>query len=285
VCEEAIVPTLSRGSLGTRLIRLEGQARNALRADPAALDRLQAEPTRIMAAAGMTPDAWQERVLRSDAEQMSLLCCRQAGKSSVSAALALSTALLKPASPVLLLSPSDRQSAELFRKVVELYDAVGRPVPTLARTARRLELANGSRVVSLPGTERTIRGFSGVRLLVIDEAARVDDTLYFAVRPMLAVSGGRLVALSTPYGKRGWFHDEWHGDGTWERIRVPATECSRISPEFLESERRSLGDRWFRQEYLTEFAETMDAVFSFADIQAARSSDVQPLFPLTEASR
>jgi hypothetical protein len=45
-------------------------------------------------------------------------------------------------------------------------------------------------------------------MLVIDEASRVDDTLYLAVRPLLAVSGGRLVALSTPFGKRGWFHDE-----------------------------------------------------------------------------
>ena len=84
----------------------------------------------------------------------------------------------------------------------------------MARTNRRLEFANGSRVLSLPGTERTVRGFSEVSLLVIDEAARVDDGLYYAVRPMLAVSGGRLVALSTPYGKRGWFHDEGLGNST-----------------------------------------------------------------------
>src|SRR4051812_1486650 len=80
-----------------------------------------------MTAAGQTPDAWQGKVLRSDADRFLLLCSRQAGKSSVSAALSLSTALTVPNSPVLLLSPSDRQSAELFRKVVDLYDAVGRP--------------------------------------------------------------------------------------------------------------------------------------------------------------
>jgi hypothetical protein len=90
-----------------------------------------------------------------------------------------------------------------------------------------------------------------------------------------------VVALSTPYGKRGWFHNEWHGEGTWERVRVPATACSRIPTEFLESERRSLGDRWFRQEYLCEFMETIDAVFSWEVIQAARTSDIKPLFPVT----
>jgi hypothetical protein len=270
----------TRGSIGTRLARLEEQARRPC-VDVAALDRLRAEPNAVMAAAGMPPDPWQERVLTTDANQMMLLCGRQMGKSSVSAALALSSALLVPDSPVLLLSPSDRQSAELFRKVVALYDACGRPVPTTSRTARRLELSNGSRVVSLPGTERTVRGFSEVSLLVIDEAARVDDALYYAVRPMLAVSGGRLVVLSTPYGKQGWFHDEWHSEATWERIRVPATDCPRISAEFLESERRSLGKRWFAQEYLCEFAETFDAVFSWEVIQAARTDNIEPLFSIT----
>src|SRR5205085_4763505 len=144
-----------------------------------------------------------------------------------------------------------------------------RPVPATARTARRLDLANGSRVLSLPGTERTVRGFSGVALLVIDEAARVADALYHAVRPMLAVSRGRLVALSTPYGKRGWFHDEWFGTGGWERVKITAEHCPRIPREFLAEERRALGERWYRQEYGCSFEDTIDAVFSYADIQAA----------------
>jgi hypothetical protein len=95
---------------------------------------------------------------------------------------------------------------------------------------------------------------------------------------MLAVSRGRLVALSTPYGKRGWFHDEWHGEGDWERVRITAEDCPRIPPEFLADEQRALGERWYRQEYLCSFEETIDAVFRSEDIQAALSNDVQPLF-------
>ncbi len=269
-----------RKAIGPRLCRLEVLAREASRADRQALEKLRLDPTTVMTAAGQNPDPWQEKVLRTDADRVLMLASRQSGKSSVSAALALSTALLAPHSPVLLLSPSDRQSGELFRKVVDLYDALGRPLPAESRTARRLELANGSRILSLPGTEKTLRGFSGVALLVIDEAARVDDGLYYAVRPMLAVSGGRLVALSTPYGKRGWFHDEWFGEGTWERVRVTAEECPRISKEFLEEERRALGERYYRQEYMTDFSECVDAVFSYADIMRAQSSDVLPLFPI-----
>ena len=101
------------------------------------------------------------------------------------------------------------------------YNAVGRPLPALAESALRLELANGSRVVSLPGDEGTVRGFSGVSLLVIDEASRVPDDLYRSVRPMLAVSQGRLVCLSTPFGQRGFFYEYWRAgaEGQVHRIR------------------------------------------------------------------
>jgi hypothetical protein len=265
-------------TMAKKLGRLEAMARRQTDRNTAVLEALTEDPVRILTNAGLEPDEWQAGVLRSDAQRMLLLASRQAGKSSVAAALALQTALLRPRSPVLLLSPSLRQSGELYRKVVDLFGALGRPMGVSAESALRLELSNGSRVVSLPGDEKNIRGFSGVALLIIDEAARVEDALYCSVRPMLAVSQGRLAALSTPFGKRGWFHDEWHGEGEWERVKITAEQCPRISPQFLAEERRALGERWFNQEYRCEFSECLDAVFSWADIQAALSDDVKPLF-------
>jgi len=138
-----------------------------------------------------------------------------------------------------------------------------------------MHLANGSRIEALPGSERTIRGFSGVDLLVVDEAARVDDGLVYAVKPMLAVSGGRLLMLSTPYGKRGVFHEEWTQGDDWERFEVPASECPRIPPEFLEAERRSMPAWWFAQEYECQFMETEDQVFSHEMITNARADELQ----------
>jgi phage FluMu gp28-like protein len=137
-----------------------------------------------------------------------------------------------------------------------------------------LELENGSRIVTLPGTEKTIRGFSGVALLLVDEAARVDDELYYAVRPMLAVSGGSLIMLSTPYGKRGVFFEEWTEGGEWERYEVPASQYPRISEEFLEEERRSKPEWYFAQEYGCEFRETEDQIFSHELITAARDDEL-----------
>jgi hypothetical protein len=177
----------------------------------------------------------------------------------------------------LILSPTQRQSGELFKKVRTYFGLVGVHVPIASESALRLELENGSRIVSLPGKEDTVRGFSGVDLLIIDEAARVSDDLYFAVRPMLAVSGGRLLALSTPFGKRGWFFSEWSSDRDWMRVKVTAKDCPRITEEFLAEERLALGEWWFTQEYECEFRDAIDSVFSRESILASLTSKVTPL--------
>jgi hypothetical protein len=114
-------------------------------------------------------------------------------------------------------------------------------------------------------------------MIIEDEAAFVDDALYRAIRPMLAVSNGRLILMSTPYGKRGHFHDEWVNGGTdWERIQVTATECPRIDLPFLESERRSMGQWWYRQEYMCEYVETAESVFTLDSVMGALSDRLEP---------
>ena len=228
--------------------------------------------------AGIEADDWQASALRSAAPRQLYNCSRQSGKSTIAGVLAVHTALYDPGSLVLLLSPTLRQSQELFRKALSLYRSAGRPVPPQSETALTLTLSNGSRIVGLPGKEGTIRGYSDVHLLVADEAARVEDALYFAVRPMLAVSGGSLVMLSTPFGKRGVFYREWTEGEGWKRFEVPATEVPRISPEFLEEERKALGPWWFAQEYECRFMETDDAIFTHEVVERAITDEVKPLF-------
>jgi hypothetical protein len=229
--------------------------------------------------AGLEPDAWQKIILRARSRQTIMLVTRQGGKSTVSSIRALHRALYSPGSLVLLLAPSYRQSKELFRKVKAAYTALSSPVALLTESALEMEFVNASRIVALPGKEETIRGFSGVALLIVDEAARVPDELYQAVRPMLAVSGGDILLLSTPFGKRGFFHHEWaEGAASWHRTKVTAYDCPRISREWLEAERKAIGDWWFRQEYLCEFVESVDSVFAYEDIQRALDPEVKPLF-------
>ena len=233
------------------------------------------DPVEMARAADLVPDPWQVELLRSVSPRVLLNCTRQAGKSTMAAILAVHTALYETGSLVLLLSPSLRQSQELFKKALYGYQAVGGPVPSKTESALRLELENGSRIVSLPGKQDTVRGFSGVRLLVVDEAARVPGDLYFAVRPMLAVSGGRLLALSTPFGTRGWWYEAWRSEEAWERYEVPATQCPRITREFLEEERQAMGEWWFAQEYECQFLDAETQPFGREDIERAFEEEVE----------
>lgn len=217
------------------------------------------------------PDKWQGDVLRSQAGKLLMNCCRQSGKSTVTSILALHEALYKLDQLILLLSPSMRQSRELFRKVQEflaIYQAsAGVKVKLPEDNKLECMFENDSRIVSLPSKEQTIRGFSAANLIIIDESSRVEDEVYYTIRPMLAVSGGRIILLSTPFGKRGFFHKEW-GNDDFEKYKITADECPRITKEFLEQEKRDLGEFYFQQEYMCEFMDIEGMVFrSFADAE------------------
>lgn len=233
------------------------------------------DPVLFARGAGIDFDPWQREVVRSNHQRLLLNCSRQSGKSTVTACLAMHQALFVPGSLILLLSPGQRQSGELYRKCAALYGATGGIVPATSETKLTLELTNGSRIVALPGRESTIRGYSGVALLVIDEASRVEDALYTSVRPMLATTGGRLAALSTPNGKRGWWSDAWHSGQDWHRWEIPASECPRIPAAFLAEEQATIGSWWFRQEYLCQFLDSESAAFATDDIRSALSDDLE----------
>ena len=227
---------------------------------------------------GLDLDPWQRDVLESRGKRDLLNCSRQAGKSTTAAVLGLHAALYRPSSLTLLVSPSLRQSSELFRKVTDLKNLLPREPDLSEDNKLSLSVNGGGRVVSLPGSEATIRGFSGATLIVEDEAARVPDDLYMAIRPMLAVNNGRLILMSTPFGKRGHFWREWDEGKRWQRVEVPATQVPRISAEFLEEEKSSMGEWWYSQEYMCQFREATDAVFSHEQVMGALSDEIQPLF-------
>jgi hypothetical protein len=242
-----------------------------------ALDAVEFARTQL----GFNADPLQAKVLRSSAKRGILNCTRQWGKSTVAAIAALHRAIFQPGSFVVVASPTERQSGEFLMKASALISRMDIRPRGDGKNPLSLMLPNGSRIVGLPGTERTVRGFSAVSLLVIDEAARVPDEMYKTLRPMLAVAAGDLWLLSTPNGKRGFFYENWvNGDTNkgdeWERITVTASECPRIPESFLEEERRQLGSQWFRQEYLCEFAEDDCQIFPRELVKGALD-EIEPL--------
>jgi len=167
--------------------------------------------------------------------------------------LALWEAIYKPKSVILIDSPSLRQSSETMGKVSEFLGLLHTEAMIDSDTKLSVRFANRSRIVALPGSEKTIRGISAVTLLILDEAAQIPDVLYSAVRPMLAVSKGRLILLSTPRGEQGFFYEAWAKSQNWQKIEVPWQKCPRIDPAFIEEERLEGGNAYVAQEYECKF--------------------------------
>jgi hypothetical protein len=220
-----------------------------------------AKPSAYIRKMGLTPDFWQETVLDDPAQRQILNCARQVGKSTIVGGMAAWQGVCVPNSLVLMVAPSERQSQELLRKTRSFID--WNMVSEIANAAKLIELDNGSRIVALPGTERTIRGFSAPALLILEEAAEIPDELFHAVMPMMATARrGKIIALSTPKGKRGFFWNLWQGGDGWKHTQITVNDCPRITAEWIE-ERKANTPAWiWQQEYECEFVDTDTQVFS-----------------------
>jgi Terminase large subunit, T4likevirus-type, N-terminal len=238
------------------------------------------DPVLLAKDVGVNPDPWQARLLRDRPRRSLLLCSRQSGKSTVTALLALWVAIYESPALIVIVSPSQRQSAEMFKTLMSYHSRLEGAPALNGETLLRAEFANGSRILALPGNEKTVRGLAKVALLIIDEAAGVDDELLTAILPMMATSkgGGRLIGLTTPRGRRGWFFDSWNGTGDWTRVKVAASDCPRISKEFLAEALKELGAIRFSEEFELEFRDSDEAVFPSWIIDRAFKADIKPLW-------
>jgi hypothetical protein len=110
----------------------------------------------------------------------------------------------------------------------------------VSETILSLRFQSRSRILSLPSSETTIRGYSP-QLVLLDEAACVPDSLVYAVLLMLAAAGGRLVGLSTPNGRSGWFYNVWTSTEPYMRVKVTAHECAASVPNTSGGEEDNAG--------------------------------------------
>lgn len=256
-------------------------------------------PVYYLKSLGWRPFKWQEHAIQKH-YRLVLNCCRQAGKSTVVSAKAIHRAKYYPNSLILLISPSERQSVELMNKV-EAFMSCDPQLPRLA-TDNKLEkeFINKSRILALPGSEKTTRGFSEPAMVIIDEASRVEEELYYSLLPMMEDPEAELILMSTPHGKRGFFFDAWNSVH-WSKVEVTGRDILKrfrsekqymairekdgiwacYSPRHTEKSLKMkydlMGDWWYRQEYCGEFVDSEDSVFNTDDIMAAITDSVKPL--------
>ncbi len=198
---------------------------------------------------------------------------RQAGKTTAAAVANSHHLIFGPAgSTSLILAPTQRQSGEAIRRIRSLLLKAGAKLTT--DNAFSLELDNGSRVLGLPGQDdAAIRGLTVDGLLVVDEAARVADGLFQAAQPMVLrhAKMARVMVLSTAWARDGFFYRLWTESDPqdWIKIEARIDQCTHLTHEEVERERRSMPASVFAREYLNQFDSIEHRFFSAENIAAA----------------
>lgn len=228
---------------------------------------------------GLTLDPWQIEMLDSHKNRICLNIHRQGGKSFMSSLICLHRALFYKKSLSLIVAPALTQSQENFGKIRDLIDLLpNRPVFDES-TKLRLKMGNGSRILCLPGGTKgkTIRGFSRPDVIVEDESAQCSDELFVALTPMMATYPDcKFILASTPWGQRGHFYKTWtEGGPEWLKLQIVASECKRITKEFLEEERIRKGPYLYAQEYEGEFVASETQLISRESIRKAIDNSIQ----------
>ena len=218
--------------------------------DPAVLFR---------AAFGLDALPWQRDYLRETRPTV-VLKGRQVGASLAAAALAIAAAVYRADSNSIIVSPSLKQSTEITTRARAGLRNLA--VPLAQDSASMLRLANGSRILSLPGTARSVRGWAA-DLLILDEAAYLEDETIVAARALVAATGGRTILQSTPNAESGAFHElVMDADPAIARFTVPSDTVPTIAPAFLDSERRAMSPDDFAAEYECQFLKAGASLFT-----------------------
>ena len=179
------------------------------------------------------------------------LTARQVGKTTAAAWAMAHTAVHVPNSLSVVVCPAQRQSAEPVRKVKETLIKAG--VKLKNDNVYAVELENGARVLALPSSHDSIRGLTVDGWIVADEAAQLSPDLLAAVHPMRARRPqARFAMLSTAWSRTDPFWTAWASDdSTWIRLKATVDMDPTLFPtEYLEQERKALGEHAFKREYL-----------------------------------
>jgi phage FluMu gp28-like protein len=220
--------------------------------------------------------SYQAEIMRDKHKKKLIVSSRQIGKSECVCMIAIHRALTRPRQQILIISRSQEQSSELLFRIQQII--MGSKLKTSIRSSsfRKILIDNGSKIISLPTSEATVRGYSP-DVVILDESAQfeADEIFYEAIEPMLTFTKGDLILLSSPKGRRGFFYEmylQWqHNPNAMVWVLPAIKDGKAICPEF------DLGDinkkredfekigrsNKFRQEYMAEFVDDAGAFFPY----------------------
>ncbi len=232
---------------------------------------------------GWKPHETQKLWMLSEAKVKVASCGRRWGKTESAAVDAATMAIIHPGSIQMIVSATYDQARLIFDSVERLI--IGSPIlrkqARVVRTPYPKLTINGSVISARTADEdgRNLRGNSADRVIV-DEAAYVRDcVIQEVISPMLADRDGRLVMISTPFGKNHFYQAFMKGVGSGEprakskerhaSFTFPSWTNPHISREYIEQQRLEISPRQFAVEYEAAFIDDQSCVFSWEEIESA----------------
>jgi hypothetical protein len=201
------------------------------------------------------PYPWQAKTLQQfqESDRDFAICAgRQSGKTHLCATYGVAETI-RHEFPyrIGIIAQSKDAASEMFIPVshyIEANELLWWCVKRMTRS--EIEFDTGTTIQVKPS------GYRGAHfnILFIDEAAHHEDNKIEAIEPAIMAKHGRIIAISTPNGRRGWFYNKYTEPGEKTiKLWYPSSANPNITAEQLEHKRLTKAKFWFEQEYLAKF--------------------------------
>ena len=174
----------------------------------------------------------------------------------------LHSALARP-SRGWIVAPTYALSMEAWREFLSL--APEDTIASINKTEHRISLTNGAIIECRSADNETSLRGAGLNFLIVDEAARVKDESWHALRPCLSDTQGKAILISTPKG-HNWFYNLFLKgqdplEKNYQSWQFPSSDNPYFPSDESEIARSELFQPVFQQEYLAQFIGDASSVF------------------------
>jgi hypothetical protein len=224
-----------------------------------------------------------------------IAAARRTGKSTLAEVLSIWTALRERNVVVLILSATQEASRRMTESIAATLNARSVTRGAVVEDySTRIRLTNGSQIISLPASQRQVRGYGkGVRLVILDEAGFMPQELWAAAHYVALDErpNSRLLLLGTPWGSADhWFRQAFqagianepdHSAFNWTYKANP-----RLDHAYLERQRERVSPQEYAAEVLGEWGSASGSMFSQELLESVTADvTIPPLASLTGPAR
>ena len=189
------------------------------------------------------------------------ISARRTGKSWAAAVIALAK-LLEPNQQVIVVAPNYNLSSIIWDYVTDFIKDLKLETVKFNSKDKIVELINGSVFRLLSANNRDSLIGRQAHLLIIDEAAIINDDEYFTrdLRPALSTfDNSRALFISTPRGKLNYLYTYYNrGEdpeySEWGSARFPWYTNKMLKEKDIEDAKKTLPKNIFMQEYYCDWA-------------------------------